>query len=337
MLHKLAHSRLLSSVTIGVGLLLVAGIAAAADGTTISGCESLYSGVIRLLPSSLPAPYNNSCNTTTTNKYLKEVAISWNQAGSQGPQGIQGLTGATGAQGPQGLKGDTGLQGIQGLKGDTGATGAQGPQGPKGDTGIQGIQGLKGDAGATGTQGPQGPKGDTGLQGIQGPKGDTGATGATGATGTTGAQGPAGPAGPQGPQGPSGISQGYFAGSRLSVPLPCCVFGATATVVQTGPVVAGTYVVTATALSQLDPGNFVWCYIQLTSGANHYDQGRIGGGGESHNWGQATTIDEWVVGAGEIFTLVCYAQAPGGNGTPPAGTNDLVFSSSISAIAVSPG
>jgi collagen triple helix repeat protein len=203
MLARLAHSRLLSAVIVGAGLLVVGGVAGVADGTTIGGCENVYSGVIRLLPSSLPAPYNNSCNTTTTNKYLKEVAISWNQAGSQGPQGIQGLKGDTGLQGIQGL---TGATGAQGLKGDTGAAGApgaqgiQGPKGDKGDTGAQGAQGVKGDTGATGAQGPAGPAGTDGAVGPAGPPGSPGANG------TNGVPGPQGPAGPQGPQGPAGAS-----------------------------------------------------------------------------------------------------------------------------------
>jgi hypothetical protein len=129
MLRSLARSRLLSSVIVGAGLLVIAGIAGVADTGTFSGCQNLYTGVIRLLPSSLPPPNDKACNTTTTNKYLKEVAISWNQAGVQGPKGDAGATGATGAQGP---KGDPG---------DPGATGATGPQGP---AGLQGPPGAAG-------------------------------------------------------------------------------------------------------------------------------------------------------------------------------------------------
>ena len=67
-LSKLKNSRLVSSSIIGVGLLVLAGISGSAGTTvTYNGCQNLYTGVIRLLPSSLPAPYNTTCNTTTTN------------------------------------------------------------------------------------------------------------------------------------------------------------------------------------------------------------------------------------------------------------------------------
>jgi Collagen triple helix repeat (20 copies) len=130
---------------------------ARADGSAVfNGCENLTTGMIRLLPSKLPAPLDTTCNTTTTNSLLREVPVSWNQVGPQGLQGLKGDTGATGPQGPQGLKGDTG------------AIGATGPQGPKGDTGDTGPQGPKGDTGAAGPAGPAGPPGP---QGVPGPAG----------------------------------------------------------------------------------------------------------------------------------------------------------------------
>lgn len=140
-------SRLMKTSRIrSFGLLIVGGVlglgtalSADAAAVTYNGCQNLYTGVIRLLPSSLPAPLNSSCNTTTTDPLLKEVAISWNQVGPVGPQGPQGATGNTGAAGPQGPKGDTGGTGPQGPKGDTGATG---PQGLKGDPGQNGTNGI---------------------------------------------------------------------------------------------------------------------------------------------------------------------------------------------------
>jgi hypothetical protein len=129
--ERIRSSRFLSAATISVPLMLLVGTVASASDTPVvfNGCQNLYSGVVRLLPSNLPAPYNTTCNTTTTNPQLKEQAISWNQVGPQGSQGIQGLTGPTGPQGPQGLKGDTGA---------TGASGPAGPQGPAGATGATG-------------------------------------------------------------------------------------------------------------------------------------------------------------------------------------------------------
>jgi hypothetical protein len=199
MVPKLVHSRFLSSGILGVALLVFAGIGGLADtgSVTYTGCQNLYTGVIRLLPSSLPAPYNTTCNTTTTNKLLLERQISWNQVGPQGIQGIQGIQGQTGATGPQGLKGDTGAAGATGA---TGAAGAAGQQGPKGDTGATGA------AGAIGAQGPQGPAGADGAPGAVGPQGPAGADGAVG---------PQGPAGPQGPTGPGLSSLDALAG------LPC--------------------------------------------------------------------------------------------------------------------
>src|SRR6202043_2088025 len=57
-------------VTAGLALIGVAfgvnGLASADSGTaTYNGCENVATGIIRLLPSNLPAPYNTTCNTTT--------------------------------------------------------------------------------------------------------------------------------------------------------------------------------------------------------------------------------------------------------------------------------
>jgi hypothetical protein len=122
-------------VIIGAGLFGVAAIGVVADTAVVyNGCQNLYTGTVRLLPSSLPAPYNTSCNTSATNPLLTEQAITWNQVG---PQGIPG---------PQGQKGDTGVAGPAGSTGATGATGSDGtvgPQGPQGPAGPPGS-GSKG-------------------------------------------------------------------------------------------------------------------------------------------------------------------------------------------------
>lgn len=149
-------------LALGACLVLAAQVAIAAGDTTYNGCKNDATGVIRLLPSTLPSPLNTQCNTTTTNQLLHETAISWNQTGTSGAAGPSGATGPRGA---------------------TGVTGATGPTGPKGDTGA---------VGATGSTGAAGTKGDTGAGGSAGA---SGASGPQGPTGATGASGPAGPAG----------------------------------------------------------------------------------------------------------------------------------------------
>jgi hypothetical protein len=121
----------------GTLVLLAGGVAIAAipdSSGTFLGCVNIASGVVRLLPNSLPVPYNN-CITSSViaannlPPFMTEVAVTWNQ---QGPKGDVGLMGA------QGPKGDTGLSGAQGPKGDTGAQGLQGVVGPPGPLGSGG-------------------------------------------------------------------------------------------------------------------------------------------------------------------------------------------------------
>ena len=154
----------------GTLVLLAGGVAIAAipdSSGTFRGCVNIASGVVRLLPNSLPAPYND-CITSSViaanglPPFMTEVPVTWNQ---QGPKGDIGLTGAPGP------KGDTGLTGAPGPKGDIGVTGAQGP---KGDIGVTGAQGLKGDTGLTGAPGPKGDPGALGPQGVAGPPGPAG-------------------------------------------------------------------------------------------------------------------------------------------------------------------
>src|SRR5207248_983648 len=143
------------AATLGLCAALASSVALAGGDVVFSACKNNATGVIRLLPSSLPAPLGTQCNTSATNPLLLETPISWNQTGPQGATGPQGLPGD---RGPKGDKGDTGP------KGDMGAMGSTGLQGPTGDTG------------STGPSGPQGAKGDTGAQG---PKGDTAPSAAT--------------------------------------------------------------------------------------------------------------------------------------------------------------
>lgn len=155
---RILGPRFLRAAAIGLPLLLAVSQVASADtgSVTYNGCQNLYTGVVRLLPSQLPAPYNTTCNSTTTNKLMLERPISWNQIG---PAGLVGPTGATGAQGAQGASGPIGPAGVTGAQGGDGVPGAVGPQG------------LKGDPGATGPAGPGGSQGPQGLPGPQGPAG----------------------------------------------------------------------------------------------------------------------------------------------------------------------
>jgi hypothetical protein len=60
-------------IVLGGSLVLVAGtvgVAGAGSSVTYNGCENLATGIIRLLPSKLPAPWNTTCNTSTTNPLL---------------------------------------------------------------------------------------------------------------------------------------------------------------------------------------------------------------------------------------------------------------------------
>ena len=124
-------TRLITAGLVVVGVAFgVTGLASADSGTvTYNGCENVATGIVRLLPSNLPAPYNNSCNTTTKNPFLLEKAISWNQAGPTGPAG---------APGPAGPAGPIGLTGV------AGPAGPVGPQGPPGAAGSNGLDAIVG-------------------------------------------------------------------------------------------------------------------------------------------------------------------------------------------------
>jgi hypothetical protein len=98
-----------------------------------------------------------------------EVAIHWNQKGTQGIQGIQGETGATGPQGPKGDKGDTGETGPAGTNGTNGvsvtsAAEAAGANCANGGSKFTAANGTT--YACNGAQGPQGPAGPAGTGGA---------------------------------------------------------------------------------------------------------------------------------------------------------------------------
>ena len=83
-------SRIATAVLIAAAAFGVNGLASADSGTaTYNGCENVATGIIRLLPSNLPAPYNTTCNTTTKSPLLLEKPITWNQTGPTGPAGAR--------------------------------------------------------------------------------------------------------------------------------------------------------------------------------------------------------------------------------------------------------
>jgi hypothetical protein len=78
--------------------------------STINGCYSLTTGVLRIA---------GSCGRD-------EAAISWNQDGPAGPAGAAGPAGPTGPTGPAGPSGAKGEAGPAGPAGKRGAAGADG-------------------------------------------------------------------------------------------------------------------------------------------------------------------------------------------------------------------
>jgi hypothetical protein len=172
LLKRIKNSRLLSAAIVGLPLMLLVGTIASADTppplVIYNGCQNLYTGVIRLLPSSLPAPLNTSCNTTTTNPLLKESAVTWNQLGPQGLKGDAGAAGAAGAPGAPGVPGKDGANGAPGAPGAPGAAGAPG---------APGVPGKDGANGAPGKDGAPGANGNTVLNGVGAPASTLGANG----------------------------------------------------------------------------------------------------------------------------------------------------------------
>jgi hypothetical protein len=91
-------TRLVTAGLVLVGVAFGVNAMASADSGTVTynGCENVATGIVRLLPSNLPAPYNNSCNSTAKNPLLLEKAISWNQVGPAGRQGRRDQLGRRG-------------------------------------------------------------------------------------------------------------------------------------------------------------------------------------------------------------------------------------------------
>jgi hypothetical protein len=149
-------------------LVVGAGGALAADTPPVvyNGCQNVATGVLRLLPNSLPSPYNDCIVAgnplLTWQPKLLETRVAWNQVG---PQGLQGATGPAGPTGPAGANGAPGAIGPAGPVGGRGPAGADGAAGPIGPPGKDGKDGAPGPIGPQGPIGPAGPKGDPGPSG----------------------------------------------------------------------------------------------------------------------------------------------------------------------------
>ena len=99
--------------------------------STFYVCIDRERGTIRVVD------HPSLCNTR------REIAVTWNPAGTPGPAGPagpQGPAGPTGAQGP------AGPQGVAGPQGPQGDQGAQGPQGEQGTPGTPGGAVFSGSA-----------------------------------------------------------------------------------------------------------------------------------------------------------------------------------------------
>jgi hypothetical protein len=132
--------RLRALVAVFVALLAATGAAVALGAIpdssgVIHGCYTTASGSLRVVNAS------SEC-------FVTETPLDWNQ---------EGPVGATGSQGPQGLAGAQGIQGPVGPQGPLGPEGPEGPVGPTGPAGPTGPEGAEGLQGLAGAQGPQGP------------------------------------------------------------------------------------------------------------------------------------------------------------------------------------
>jgi len=212
---------------IGVGLVLLGGMAIAGLGMTAGATTKVPPGAT----SFWPCANWEGLQTITNPALIAKDLCYWNNITKtvvrHGKWPVSTVTLKTAPPVP-GPVGKTGATGPQGPVGATGATGATGPQGPAGQTGAAGANGT---IGATGAAGPQGPAGSIGL---------TGATGATGPAGATGATGPAEleawssctatlciDAPPEGPQGLDG-SGGWGWDSTTNAPVSSVAVGSSA-------------------------------------------------------------------------------------------------------------
>ena len=190
-------------VAVGLGSLLVGGVAYASLPSTTSGlitaCVNKTTAAVRIIDYQAGRrcaasettlswgkgyTYRGAWNATATYA-VQDVVVaggstyvgrraSRNVAVTNATYwGVLAARGAPGAQGVPGLKGDQGIQGppgtpgIPGLPGIPGAQGDQGIQGPPGTSGLPGIPGAQGDQGIPGIQGIQGVAGTPGASGWE--------------------------------------------------------------------------------------------------------------------------------------------------------------------------
>ena len=189
------RSRFLSAAMIGMGVLLVGGIAVVADSPSVTFFACLTPG--------------GTLHQVTTDAAQQpvclpnETAVIWNQVGPQGPAGPQGLQGI---QGPPGQNGVNGTNGVSVTSGPASTLSC--PNGGSAFVSVSGTtyacNGAPGKDGANGTNGTNGTNGNNGVSvtstalGAGDPNCPAGGTKFISASGTTfacnGLQGPAGPA-----------------------------------------------------------------------------------------------------------------------------------------------
>jgi hypothetical protein len=133
-MHVLANWRL--RVSVGVGVLVAAGVIATVVRAGIAGSDGVIHGCYSA--NGATATNGTQLNVVDSNASCAkgQAEISWNQIGPQGPVGPKGESGATGPAGPTGDTGASGPAGPAGPKGDTGGTGPQGPPGTGGPVGY---------------------------------------------------------------------------------------------------------------------------------------------------------------------------------------------------------
>lgn len=148
------HRRwLTAAVGVTAGMLLVGGIAVAADegtGQQFTGCLSEKGMLSYVAVGDTPLTRDGLCPRGTE-------LITWNSVpGPEGPAGPAGPQGPAGPAGPAST-----------VPGPQGPAGPEGPQGPQGEAStVPGPQGEIGPQGEQGEPGPQGPQGEPGQDGL---------------------------------------------------------------------------------------------------------------------------------------------------------------------------
>ena len=148
--------------------------------------------------------------------------------------------------------------------------------------------------------GPTGPTGPTGL---------TGATGPTGATGTTGTNGATGPTGATGATGPLGLSLGYSAFGNIGGSTEVTTNFPGVRMIQTAPVHAGTYYVSAVAGGLANSSNtYIVFYITTANRRPATNNNSVNNGAVLTQNFRMSNLDVFTVNEGDSFQYWCYTN-----------------------------